>query len=315
MEKKNRNILILIVVIGLFFVLGIVISVLETIPPKLTEEAVELGESLEQIEAHQMGFLFFEDSNVNGEFDYNEKVVKNVSVAVRRPGETAAFITVPAETSGLVKIDNLADGEYEVQYLNYELEQPYMTGEFEFKHYYQIVEAGKVRFSFLPTEWQKINLTDLGFKLKVGMREYLPSSLLVIFDQDRLEFYDPVRNRVLGESQKGISFKFKESNLYYYQDNSLTRFEIKPQLTKVVIERLFVKNLSKYWLSEDDSGLLFLDDENRWQYESKVSGCKGNLSTGDYENLLGWVGRRWQMLQRTSWWFGLKLSHKLPGYI
>ncbi|MBU1499338.1 hypothetical protein KKE48_00510, partial [Patescibacteria group bacterium] len=115
---------------------------------------VEVNNELDKVGANQLGWVFFEDSNANGEFDYNEKVFKSVSVAVRRPGEAVAFITVPAEVNGLVKIDGLEVGSYEVQYLNYELEQPYEIGEWALRKYYQIIEEGKSRYSFLPTEWQ-----------------------------------------------------------------------------------------------------------------------------------------------------------------
>ncbi|MFH0942637.1 MAG: hypothetical protein V1810_00505, partial [Candidatus Beckwithbacteria bacterium] len=285
MEKKQKIKIILSLSLGILIVSGLVVSVILEKPSEQVPETVELKASLESLGANQLGFLFFEDSNINGEFDWEEKVVKNVSVAVRRPGETAAFITVPAEVNGLVKVNQLAAGKYEIQYLNSELEQPYQAGDFEFKRYYQIVEAGRVRFSFLPSEWQTIELTESGYQLKVGIKEYQPESLLVISDKGKIKFYDPVRAKVLGMSQSGQTFKLKSDSLFYFKDNDLTKFGTGTRLTQVVADRLFDININNYWLNQDGSGLLYLNEEKRWQYESEALGCSSTLRTGNYENL------------------------------
>ena len=232
---------------------------------------VEINNELDKVGANQLGWVFFEDSNANGEFDYNEKVFKSVSVAVRRPGETAAFVTVPAEVNGLVKIDGLEVGSYEVQYLNYELEQPYEIGEWALRRYY------KTRYSFLPTEWQIIELSNAGFKAKVGLREYQPTSVLAIKEGKGVKFYDPVRAKILGQSQwtKAAEGQFylKGGQVYYLENKQLKQFSFKDKLSTVKIERLYGVKATEYWLSGDGEVLVYTDEEGRWQYQSEKYGC------------------------------------------
>lgn len=238
---------------------------------------VEINNELDKVGANQLGWVFFEDSNANGEFDYNEKVFKSVSVAVRRPGEAVAFITVSAEVNGLVKIDGLEVGSYEVQYLNYELEQPYEIGEWALRKYYQIIEEGKSRYSFLPTEWQAIELTSTGFKAKVGLREYQPTSVLVIKSGKQVKFYDPVRVKILGQSQwtdeTEKQFYLKGDQVYYVENKQLRQFSFKDKLSAVKIDRLYGVKPTGYWLSADGEVLVYTDEEGRWQYQSEKYGC------------------------------------------
>jgi len=246
---------------------------------------VEVKNALDKVGAKQMGWVFFEDSNANGEFDNNEQVFKSVSVAVRRPGEMAAFITVPAEVNGLVKIAGLETGSYEAQYLNYELEQPYETGEWALKRYYQIIEAGKSRYSFLPTEWQSIELTSTGFKAKVGLREYQPASVLAIKEGKGVKFYDPVRAKILGQSQfedeADRQFSLKGDQVYYLQDKKLKQFSFKDKLVTAAAEELADEDKDDQTLFySDDSGSYFYDWQNdkTTKYTALGSGVKAVVS-------------------------------------
>jgi len=266
-----------IVAIGLIIVAGIVVSTKQ-----------EVKTVLDKVGANQLGWVFFEDSNANGEFDYNEPVFKSVSVAVRRPGETAAFITVPAEVNGLVKIDGLEVGSYEVQYLNYELEQPYEIGEWALRRYYQIIEAGKSRYSFLPTEWQTIELTGNGFKAKVGLREYQPTSVLVIKEGKQVKFYDPVRAKILGQSQfedeAERQFYLKGDQVYYLQDKKLKQFSFKDKLVTDVVEEPVDKDKEELpWFYSNDEGSYFYDRQTgkTIKYTALGSGVKAVVSEDD----------------------------------
>jgi len=264
-----------IVCLSLIIVTGIAVSILEKKEPEPVK--VEIKNVLDNIGANQLGWVFFEDSNANGEFDYNEPVFKSVSVAVRRPGDTTAFITVPAEVNGLVKIDGLEPGTYEAQYLNYELEQPYEIGEWALRRYYQIIEEGKSRYSFLPTEWQRIELTGSGFKAKVGLREYQPVAILAIKEGKQLKFYDPARAKILGQSQfedeAERQFYLKGGQIYYLVDKQLKQFEFKDRLGTIKMDRLYGVKPTEYWLSGDGEVLVYTDEEGRWQYESGKYGC------------------------------------------
>lgn len=269
--------------LSLIIVAAIAVSILEKKEPEPLK--MEIKNVLDKVGANQLGWVFFEDSNANGEFDYNEPVFKSVSVAVRRPGEMVAFITVPAEVNGLVKIDGLEPGSYEVQYLNYELEQPYETGEWALKRYYQIIEAGKSRYSFLPTEWQTIELTSAGFKAKVGLREYQPGSVLAIKAGKQVIFYDPIMAKILGQSQfedeAERQFYLKDSRVYYLEDKQLKRFSFKDKLVTAVVEEPVDKDKEELpWFYSDDSGSYFYDKQTKQtiRYTALGSGVKAVVS-------------------------------------
>jgi len=272
-----------IVCLSLIIVTGIAVSILEKKEPEPVK--VEIKNVLDNIGANQLGWVFFEDSNANGEFDYNEPVFKSVSVAVRRPGDTTAFITVPAEVNGLVKIDGLEPGTYEAQYLNYELEQPYEIGEWALRRYYQIIEEGKSRYSFLPTEWQRIELTGSGFKAKVGLREYQPAAILAIKEGKQLKFYDPARAKILGQSQfedeAERQFYLKGGQIYYWQDKKLKRFSFKDRLVTAVVEEPVDKDKEELpWFYSNDSGSYFYDwqTDKTTKYTALGSGVKAVVS-------------------------------------
>jgi len=272
-----------IVCLSLIIVTGIAVSILEKKEPEPVK--VEIKNVLDNIGANQLGWVFFEDSNANGEFDYNEPVFKSVSVAVRRPGDTTAFITVPAEVNGLVKIDGLEPGTYEAQYLNYELEQPYEIGEWALRRYYQIIEEGKSRYSFLPTEWQRIELTGSGFKAKVGLREYQPVAILAIKEGKQLKFYDPARAKILGQSQfedeAERQFYLKGGQIYYWQDKKLKRFSFKDRLVTAVVEEPVDKDKEELpWFYSNDSGSYFYDwqTDKTTKYTALGSGVKAVVS-------------------------------------
>ncbi|MDZ7586981.1 MAG: hypothetical protein U0946_04445 [Patescibacteria group bacterium] len=263
MENHKKLKIIGLTSLGVIILAGIIVSILPT--RRLEPVKVEVKNELEKVEANQMGWVFFEDYNANGEFDYDEKVFKSVSVAVRRPGETTAFVIVPADENGVVKVDGLEPGNYEVQYLNYELEQPYEIGEWSLKRYYQIIEAGKSRYSLLPTDWQAIELTSIGFKAKVGLREYQPTSALVIREGQQVKFYDPDKGKILGQSQSVeepmSKFYLKGNEVYYRQDKDLKRFNFKDKLVTTVQEPDEEIVPEKPWFYSDDTGSYFYNQQ------------------------------------------------------
>lgn len=267
-------------IIGIISLSLIIVAGVVALTPK-----VEVKNVLENVGANQLGFVFFEDSNANGEFDYSEPVFKSVSVAVRRPGEMTAFVTVPAEVNGLVKIDGLKPGTYEVQYLNYELEQPYEVGGFALRRYYQIIEEGKSRYSFLPTEWQSIELTSAGLKAKVGLREYQPTSVLAIKAGKQVKFYDPARAKILGQSQwtdeTERQFYLKGGQVYYLENKQLKQFSFKDRLVADAVEEPAAKDKEELpWFYSNSEGSYFYDQQTgkTIKYTALGSGVKAIVS-------------------------------------
>lgn len=271
-------------------VAGIAVAILDKNEPAPVK--VEIQNALDKVGANQLGWMFFEDSNANGEFDYSEKVFNNVSVALRRPGETNAFLTMPAEVNGLVKIDGLTAGIYEVQYLNYELEQPYAIGEWLLKRYYQIIESGKTRYSFLPTEWERIELTSAGFKVKVGLREYQPAEVLVIKEGKQVKFYDPAREMVLGQSQWADEaerqFYLKDDQVYFVNEKKLWQFNFKDKFNTLVGEALAEedKNIQGLFYS-DDSGSYFYDRQTKKRIKYTALGSNAKAVVSEDEKYIG----------------------------
>gem|GEM_PF-2990987 len=298
MEKKKSTKLVLGLVFGGLILIGVVVSILESMgvswqkkPQTAPPETIDLtpGLDLEEIFPGEMRFIFYEDANANNQFDYQEKVFRNISVAVRRPGEVQPFIAVPANESGLVKITALPEGTYEVQYLNRELEQPLSAGDFMFKPYYEIIESGKSRFSFMPSEWLRIQLTAGGYKAKVGFREFRPKRVLAILDEQQLKFYDPERNRVIGYSQlkSGAATRFflRQGLIYYLDNQTLKQFNLKDRVSITKQNQFYSAGADSLVLSPEGQAAVSRENEEwRWQSLAEAQ-CEGGIIDENYNRL------------------------------
>lgn len=289
--------------LAILIVTGVVVSFLEprsNFGQKGENTIINLDTDLSNIFSGQMGFIFYEDKNANGQYDYSEKVFKDVTVALKRPGEAQPFISVPADDKGLVKITNLPVGNYEVQYLNQALEQPIKQGDFIFRPFYEITEEHEVRYSFLPSDWQTVVLPEGGYKVKVGLREYRPKTLLLIREGKILKFYEPIRAKILGQSDLegviGDQFNLKNNQLFYFKDQDLLKFSFDNRVTTQKLSGYYGVAGAKYWLSKTGEALLY-PLENEWHYQNDSLGCDGAVTGEDQLRLHLLTGR-----VLADWW-------------
>src|SRR3989338_2462976 len=117
-------------------------------------------------------------------------------VAPRRAGETEPFRRVSADRDGLVKIDDLSQGDYEVSYDNYS--QPEVSDWLFFEEYQHQGE-------FFPTAWRRVSLDGLGYKELIGVLAYRPPLLVAVITDNGLSWYDPERARVYAKSNLPVS--------------------------------------------------------------------------------------------------------------
>src|SRR3989344_3243881 len=192
-DDKRLVKLILIIAFGPLLLWRTPPAVLEQVVPRAGKPKAQeelFSSSLWQIQPqpNQIVFGFFVDTDKNDRFDYQEQPFAKASVAIRRAGETEPFRRVSADRDGLVKIDDLSQGDYEVSYDNYS--QPEVSAWLFFEEYQHQGE-------FFPTAWRRVSLNGLSW-------------------------YDPERARVYAKSNLPVSkFVSRGNDIYYLRDGKL----------------------------------------------------------------------------------------------
>lgn len=245
-DDKRLVKLILIVGFGVLLLLGIAAAILEQVAPRTRGQKPQPEElfssSLWQIQPqpNQIILGFFEDKNLSGRFDYQEQPFDKVSVAIRRAGEIEPFRRVSAGVDGLVKIDDLSQGDYEISIDNYsEAKAPDWLFFEEFQY----------RGEFFPTDWRRVNLTGQGYKELIGVIAYQPSLLVAVVTDAGLSWYDPERARVYAKSNLPVkAFVSRGNDVYYLRDGKLFHLD---WTNRTVIEELI-------WLEEAEAGAWYL---------------------------------------------------------
>ncbi|MEA3355478.1 MAG: hypothetical protein U9Q63_03275, partial [Patescibacteria group bacterium] len=282
LSKKQITRLAIAGVFGLLIFFGVLASFLENRDKKIVieKEKESLNERAKLIEKKpgQMSWLFYLDFNENNSFDYEEKVFSGVSVKVRKPGEAQILRTMPANVLGQVIIDDLAEGEYEINFDNYAKDN-FNEGEFSFPGMYQIVRDEDNFKEFLPSSWQKVILDMEGYYNKVGVVEYKPESLLVLEGDNKILFYDPFRSRLIGWSNfKLQGSTLKLDKLYFLKDSKLKELDIKTRIVKTNMD--WVYEVGEYKLSSDGRMMVYKEN-NQFQYKSIDCGSGAVLIDGN----------------------------------
>jgi len=295
-NRKQRFRLVVVLGLGGLVGLGILATILEKIQENRSAEVeVEEGEfadwllSVEQ-KPGQMSWGFYLDENANGEFEHNEQPFSGVSVSIRRPGEEQAFRTEASGSNGVVIIDDLAVGEYEVRIVNYELEQVGVYGDFELPNFYELVDENRQRFEFIPSEWKSLSLGEEGYKAIMGVREYRPEKLLVLTDGSEVTFYDPDRAKIYGQSviKDGVKRKFlvKDNLVVYMNDDQLKKFSFKDRTGGVVMDRLYGVDEIGWALSPAMKTVMYTEEEElRYKTEAEECGEGAIIYEGQRVNL------------------------------
>ena len=270
-EKATAKVVVLAIFGGLIL-LGFVITIIEQLAPKKTanQPQQEVFTPMEvEKKPGRMAWIFYDDTNKNNVFDYQEALFNDISVSIRRAGDTQTLRTVPSGADGAVVIDGLAEGDYEIQFVNYELENKETAEDFKRLNYYQLVEPEKQNLEFLPSEWKKISLAKEGYSVKVGIKRYQPPSVLVLASGEGVSFYDPLRARVIGQSNLNEAgkhqFKLQGEELFYIKliDRQVKKYAYSSQVAAAVIEPVYDVPVDNYKLSEAGNLVVYkLDNES-----------------------------------------------------
>lgn len=266
---------------GVLLLLGIAAAILEQVAPRggrKNQEPELFGASLWEIkpQPNQIVLGFFEDSNGNSRFDYQEKPFDKVSVAIRRLGETEPFRRVAAGVDGLVKIDDLSAGDYEVNWDNYA--RPEAEAEWQWFEEYQHNRE------FLPIDWRKISLTAEGHKELVGMTVYRPPLVLILATGSGVSWYDPERARELGRSRSGLARPaVRGRDVYYLEAGKLKKLDWRYRTVSEELVWLEEAEAGEWRLSPQGKTVAYLAD-GRLFWRSQLEDCR--------EGSLFWEGVR-----------------------
>lgn len=268
-DDKRLVKLILLIGFALLVVLGIAASILEQVAPrggKTTKQAELFSANLWQIKAqpNQIILGFFEDKNNNGQFDYQEKPFAKVSAAIRRAGESEPFRRVSAERDGLVKIDDLSLGDYEISLDNYSEGQ---TGDWLFFEEYQ---QGA---EFLPTAWRRVTLAETGYQELIGLIAYRPKRLLVLLTDAGLSWYDPERAREFGKSTFTADFFLINKNVFYLETGKLKKLDWSYRSWSEEMIWLEEAENSQWWLSPEGKTVAYLNNGQLY-WRSREEDCR-----------------------------------------
>lgn len=292
-KEKAKFKLVALISFGSLIFLAIIVTVLEQVlPGKSSSQPVNEAYTPITIEPKpgQMVWLFFDDKNSNGVFDYQETVFKDISVTIRRTGDKTSLRTVPSDVQGLVTITDLAEGVYEVRFINYELEDQAVTDDFSWLNYYQLVKTGEERDEFLPSQWQRVNLNNQGFEAKVGVRLYQPESMLVLKTEKGLSLYDPERFKLVVKSnlstEKKRQFVISNGNIFYLkpEKKALEKYSLKDKAATAVIEPVYEVETDKFRLSDNGLMLVYIEDK-QIRYISNEAVCGEGAIFYDGERL------------------------------
>jgi hypothetical protein len=263
-DKKQFRIVVLFLLITSLLGIGIVITILEQLDSKEPKKAKETFE-VTKIEKQpgEMVWLLYWDKNDNQVFDYSEQVVKDVSVAIKRPGDEDVWRVQPADVNGVVRMTDLPVGEYEMRLdINDQVE----VGEVSF-----FPNEYKFQEQFLPSAWQSISLGEEGYEARLGLKKYQVEKVVVVEDSLGLRLVDLVTQRDFGwlRSFKGLSLQ--GDRLFYLGKNQLMEFDFELKSSKVVVDRLYNVEGKEYLLSQD-LGLVVYKEGEEFRYRAEECG-------------------------------------------
>ena len=262
-DPKRFRVLIAMVIILLLFGVGIVITILEQVQKNKPVQQKEVFERVEVTkQPGEMVWLFYVDEDKDQVFDHAEMVVKDVSVAIKRPGDEGVWRTQPADVNGIVKMTDLPVGDYEVRYLNYEEPEAGVSSYFYSQYQY--------KGQFLPSEWQVISLGEEGYEAKVGLSQYRPERVVVVRDSLGLRLVDLVTQTDFAWFRGLEGLALQAGKITYLGKNQLMEFDLKLKTSKVLVDRLYQMEDKDYLLSEDFSLLVYKEGD---EFRYRSTGC------------------------------------------
>jgi len=259
-DPKRFKILIALVVIILLFGIGIVITIVEQFQTDKPQQVKEIfNRAVIEKQPGEMIWLFFEDLDNDQVFDHDERVVKDVTVAIRRSGDEEVWRSQPADVNGVVKLTDLPVGEYEVRFLNYE--EPEAGASSYFPGFYRYQDQ------FLPSEWELVSLEKEGYEKKIGLVSYSPKKVVVVQDSLGIRLVDLVTQQDYGWLRNLAGLTMKVDRLLYWGKNQLMEFDLNLKTGIVALTRLYGMEEKEYVVSRDLKLLVFKEGEE-FRYRS-----------------------------------------------
>jgi hypothetical protein len=275
--SDDKRVVKIILIVGFVFlvILGLLASVLERVAPRggkqpSGEEQFSSGLWQIQPQPNQILLGFYTDTNKNGVYDYAESVFNQVSVSIRKAGETEPFRSVPAGVDGAVKIDDLTQGEYEISLDNYSRPDAATSAWLWFDDY-QLGEE------FLPTKWRPVSLKSEGYKELIGITPYQPKLVLTLATENGVSWYDPERAREIGKNNQELDHPVVRGNdLFFISDSKLKRLDWRYRTES---EQLIWLDEAKDWLlSPEGKTVAYLSEGSELAWRSADESCpEGNL--------------------------------------
>ena len=192
----------------------------------------KFGSDSEEVTTGSVRFEFWFDTNNDGERSNWETSRDSVGLNIRRKGEEIPFSSFETDGEGVIKINGLDDGEFEVTYYvipNY-LDQNYNENKhFYGQKYYDIISATDNSTGLLPTKWQDLEIDPDGSIIAIGLREYKPRKLVAIQSR-QLVLYDPEKNIRFSSSSIGSSnnfpkkFEIRNNSIFYVKDGTFYKY-------------------------------------------------------------------------------------------
>lgn len=192
----------------------------------------KFGSDNEQVTTGSVRFEFWFDTNNDGKRSNWETVRDSVGLNIRRKGDEFPFSNFETDGEGVIKINGLDDGKFEVTYYiipNY-LDQNYNENKHFFgQKYYDIISATDNSEGLLPTKWQDLEIDPDGSIITIGLREYKPKKLVAIQSR-QLVLYDPEKNiRFVSTSIGGSSnfpkkFEIRNNSIFYVNNGTFYKY-------------------------------------------------------------------------------------------
>jgi len=248
---------------------------------QLIDDPGELLASRYKTEAEvekELSFRFFHDVNSNGLKDGNEGWFSDITVSIKREGQSFPFQSLPVDSQGQASLAGIEAGEYEVQF-SYNNQMAYQfSGQFNYQPSFEIAGKDGQVMGKLPTEWQVVEFGGGGLVLEYGVSNYQPSQVVALDQGNQFALYDPKYEWVfmttnLPNSRDWRYYELINDKVFYVNDEVLYSFSSKDRYASEAMAGLYDINKKYFSLSKDGEIVVYVIN-NQIRAVSKDYKCR-----------------------------------------
>jgi len=234
-----------------------------------------------------LSFKFFNDSNSNGLKDSNENSFSDITISIRRQGQSMPFQSLAVDSQGQANLANIETGKYEVRF-NYSNQMTYQfNNQFNYLPSFEATNKDKQVIGKLPTEWQEVEFDGNKLVLEYGINNYQPNQIIVIDQGNQFALYDPKYEWVfmttnLPNSRDWRHFELINGKIFYVNDEVLYSFSSKDRYANEVMAGLYDINKKYFSLSQNGEIVVYVHD-NQIRAVSKDYQCRDRFGF-NYQN-------------------------------